>query len=229
VAGNESNFFVRDATHGSALVFRIQPDAPSNSLTIRDSGNVGIGTWAPDAGLHVSRSAGNLLRLESDSGTVDPNFEIKSTGGSTTQRWQVAVQRNTGAFFLGDATYSRFPFEIAANTTTQVEIDNTGLKVNGTTLNVPDYVFEEDYPLMSLAHLQMYVAREKHLPNMPSAEDIMEDGLNLNQFQMRLLEKIEELTLYTFGQQEQIAALEARVEALEAIVESLSQVHSDGS
>lgn len=47
VCGNESNFFIRDATHGSTLPFRIQPGAPTSSLTIRETGNVGVGTWAP--------------------------------------------------------------------------------------------------------------------------------------------------------------------------------------
>jgi hypothetical protein len=47
VAGNESNFFIRDATNGSKLPFRIQPGAPSSSLSIRSDGDVGIGTWSP--------------------------------------------------------------------------------------------------------------------------------------------------------------------------------------
>ena len=82
---------------------------------------------------------------------------------------------------------------------------------DGMTLNVPDYVFEEDYPLMSLLDLRAFIAREKHLPNVPSAEDIKRDGLNLSQFQMRLLEKIEELTLYILAQQEQIEGLKTQV------------------
>lgn len=87
---------------------------------------------------------------------------------------------------------------------------------DGTTLNVPDYVFEEDYPLLSLDELAAYIAREKHLPGVPSAAEIARDGLNLSEFHMRLLEKVEELTLYTLAQQEQIEALEARLAALEA-------------
>jgi hypothetical protein len=47
VAGNESNFFVRDATNGSKLPFRIQPNAPSSSLSIRSDGKIGFGTWSP--------------------------------------------------------------------------------------------------------------------------------------------------------------------------------------
>lgn len=57
IAANESNFFIRDVTNGSKLPFRIQPNAPTNSLTIKSSGYVGIGTWAPTEMLHV---AGNV-------------------------------------------------------------------------------------------------------------------------------------------------------------------------
>jgi len=76
-------------------------------------------------------------------------------------------------------------------------------------------VFEPDYSLMPIEDLRAFVAREKRLPNVPSARDIKSQGLNLSQFQMRLLEKVEELTLYTLTQQEQIARLTERLAALE--------------
>ncbi len=63
VAGNESNFFVRDTTGGSKLPFRIQPGTPTNTVTLKNSGSVGIGTWAPTHTLHVVGDAlitGNL-------------------------------------------------------------------------------------------------------------------------------------------------------------------------
>jgi hypothetical protein len=53
VAGNETNFFIRDVTNGSKLPFRIQPGADSNALTIKSDNNVGIGTWTPGEKLHV--------------------------------------------------------------------------------------------------------------------------------------------------------------------------------
>ncbi len=58
VAGNEANFFIRDVTGGSKLCFRIRPGAPTSSIDIAASGNVGIGTASPTAKLHV---AGNAL------------------------------------------------------------------------------------------------------------------------------------------------------------------------
>jgi hypothetical protein len=71
IAGNEANFFVRDVTGGSRLPFRIQPGAPTNTLYLASTGNVGIGTLNPTAGLNISRSAGafaNVMELTNNSG-----------------------------------------------------------------------------------------------------------------------------------------------------------------
>jgi hypothetical protein len=94
---------------------------------------------------------------------------------------------------------------------------------DGTTLNVPDYVFEPHYELMPLDELRGFVAREKHLPNVPSRADVKKEGLNLSQVQMRLLEKLEELTLYTLKQDEQVKALQAENAKLNARLQTLEQ------
>jgi hypothetical protein len=63
VGGNEASFFIRDVTNASALPFRIEPGSESNSLAIKNEGKVGIGTWEPEAALHVVGDAlisGNL-------------------------------------------------------------------------------------------------------------------------------------------------------------------------
>jgi trimeric autotransporter adhesin len=81
---------------------------------------------------------------------------------------------------------------------------------------IPDYVFEPDYKLMSADELQQYLQKEKHLPNIPNAAEIREKGLNLSEFQLKLLEKIEELTLYSLRQAKAIQTRENQVELLQS-------------
>jgi hypothetical protein len=60
----------------------------------------------------------------------------------------------------------------------------------------PDYVFARHYELPSLANLEQYIKENKHLPNIPSAQEVKDKGIELGDMNARLLEKIEELTLY---------------------------------
>lgn len=63
VAGNEANFFIRDLTGGSRLCFRIRPGAPTSSIDIAATGDVGIGTDKPKAKLHVHVNTGEGLLI----------------------------------------------------------------------------------------------------------------------------------------------------------------------
>jgi hypothetical protein len=84
----------------------------------------------------------------------------------------------------------------------------------GTALNVPDYVFDPDYQLMPLKQLAAYVEKEKHLPDIPSARTIREEGINIAEMQMQLLRKVEELTLYILEQQQVIEGLKEETQQL---------------
>jgi hypothetical protein len=76
----------------------------------------------------------------------------------------------------------------------------------------PDYVFAPDYSLLPLDDLRHFVEEQRHLPNVMSAEDIQEaGGVDVTALQLQLLEKVEELTLYTLQQQEEIERLTSLV------------------
>jgi hypothetical protein len=85
----------------------------------------------------------------------------------------------------------------------------------------PDYVFQKyytgnsilknDYKMLSLEEIEAFTKANHHLPNVPSSEDIKENGLQLKEMTNILLEKIEELTLYTIEQEKRIKALEAKL------------------
>src|SRR5258705_4648185 len=63
-----------------------------------------------------------------------------------------------------------------------------------------DFVFKKDYKLMSLKELEQFVTTKKHLPEIASEKEMIENGLNIKEFQMKLLQKMEEMTLYIIDQ-----------------------------
>jgi hypothetical protein len=76
----------------------------------------------------------------------------------------------------------------------------------------PDYVFQPDYRLMPLDELSQYVNAFCHLPEVPSADDMMLQGVAVHEMQLLLLKKVEELTLYILKQQQEIDALRKKVD-----------------
>jgi len=67
-----------------------------------------------------------------------------------------------------------------------------------------DYVFNSDYKLMSLNNVESYIKTNKHLPDVPSAEEVVKSGIDVATMDAKLLQKIEELTLYTIQLQKQV-------------------------
>ena len=80
-------------------------------------------------------------------------------------------------------------------------------------LNVPvaDYVFGKEYKLMPLHKVEEYVNANSHLPEVPSAAEIKEKGMSMGEMQNKLLQKVEELTLYVIQQQKEIESLKKQL------------------
>lgn len=74
-----------------------------------------------------------------------------------------------------------------------------------------DYVFEPDYKLQKLYEVENFIKENKHLPNVPSAKEVTENGIDLAKMDATLLRKIEELTLYMIEQQNQIKKLQEQL------------------
>jgi len=91
------------------------------------------------------------------------------------------------------------------------DINTTGeVRKNGTAYNNPDYVFEPGYKVMNIAETKNFVFENKHLPNMPSSEEIKTDGVKIFEQNRLLLEKLEEAYLHIFQLEERITKLERR-------------------
>lgn len=77
-----------------------------------------------------------------------------------------------------------------------------------------DRVFEKNYLLMPLKEVEKFIAKNNHLPNVPSAAEVVEKGVAMDEMVSKLLEKVEELTLYTIKQQKEIDALKRELKQI---------------
>jgi hypothetical protein len=89
------------------------------------------------------------------------------------------------------------------------------VKVTVAQADWPDYVFAPEYSLPSLAEVEKYIKSERHLPGVPSAEEVGKKGLDLGEMNRRLLEKVEELTMYLIEQQKQLKAQRELISVLQ--------------
>lgn len=86
-----------------------------------------------------------------------------------------------------------------------------------------DYVFKKDYKLATLEEVEKHINDKGHLPNIPSAEEVVKNGLNLGEMDAKLLEKIEELTLYSIDLNKKNSILNNQVQQQQQAIDKLLQ------
>jgi hypothetical protein len=94
------------------------------------------------------------------------------------------------------------------------------VKVN-VNAGAPDYVFLENYRLLPLREVSLYINQHRHLPEVPPATEMEKDGINVSEMNMLLLKKIEELTLYMIDQDKKMELLTTEIEILKKELEAL--------
>lgn len=178
----------------------------SNGISYFNGGNVGIGTSAPEAKLNIVNKAQDSNGDTFVLGNLSTGINLRM-GYNTNYTW---IQAHGGQPLrineLGnDLILNLTGGSVGIGTSTPRE----KLSVNGNirskevkveAVNWPDYVFEEDYKVTSLGNLEKYIKENKHLPEVPSAKEIMDNGLELGEMNKTLLKKVEELTLYLIEQ-----------------------------
>ncbi|RMF51511.1 MAG: hypothetical protein D6750_03565 [Bacteroidetes bacterium] len=108
----------------------------------------------------------------------------------------------------GDGRGEAFrPFTFHAPVTVQE------IYAKGRPLKWPDYVFSPDYRLLPLSELEAYVRTYRHLPGLPPAEKVAQEGVPLTETHLALVRKVEELTLYVIALQKQVDSLRAQLQA----------------
>ena len=197
----------------SSPVGRFEVKNSANTVSYFDvgaTGNVGIGTIAPEGKLHVAGAGTIKLYTQStDNGAVQWRMKSDSANRRILARNSSSVTESQIILGLNEVKIAGA--KDVANL--YATFNASGLFVNGSITTAvsgqvhPDYVFRDDYKLMPLEDLNSFIKENKHLPEIPSANDVQKNGLNMTEMQIKLLKKVEELTLYILEQQKKIDAL----------------------
>lgn len=203
-------------------------------------GVFGVGTHFPKAALQANsygafdeyagwaNFGSNLFYSENGWDRIDPskggvNLHMASTETSGGVEFRFYHSSTSGArrniAYIG-TSFNYFEQEVGIGTTTP----DYKLDVNGTmrakevivASNWSDFVFEDGYDLPSLSEVESHIAEHGHLPDIPSAAHIQENGLAVAEAQTLMMQKIEELTLYVIDLKKENLAQQSRIEELEA-------------
>jgi len=132
------------------------------------------------------------------------------TGINGSSKWSDGtagkIYYNEGNVGIGTTTPGEYKLAVNGNIKTK--------EVNVTMEGWSDFVFEDDYNLRSLVSVENYIKENKHLPEMPTEKEVLENGVAVGEMQAKLLQKIEELTLYMIEQNEESSKLKVLSEKL---------------
>lgn len=208
--------------------------------------------WLNTGGLTLKTNSGagywNGARVTYDQDTtfIEVNFTTAITGLqllSDSYGWNVAklytgvlpdgsgtirAEAKGGRLSIGDHLYVAHNGRVGIGTTVPKETLSVNGKIRAQevkveTNNWPDYVFEDDYKLLSLKEISQFIKMNKHLPEMPTARDTEENGIQVGEMVSKLLKKNEELTLHLIEKDKQIESQERRLERLEKLIEKFTK------
>ena len=161
-----------------------------------NTGTVNIRSFALEHGFGgVVNSSINFHRGNS----WDDGFMSFSTMGAERMR----IQRN-GSISIGTVATGNYKLAVDGS------IGAREVNVNATSWS--DYVFDADYKLLPLTEIEKFIAAHHHLPEVPSATEVEEKGINVGEMNALLLKKIEELTLHIIAQEKRMNEQDKTIE-----------------
>jgi hypothetical protein len=192
----------------------------SNAMTVLFNGNTGLGLNDPKTTLHINDFSPHIT-LEASGGISTVQF-TDDNNPSDIDDWRLYSSfLSSGSFRLEQDGNKRF----IINGSGEMSIGDVD-PVSGYRLAVdggiiaeevrvqlkadwPDYVFSDHYNLWSLENTEEFIFKNHHLPNIPDAETVNNEGIELGEMQKRMMEKIEELTLHIIDLNKRIKQLES--------------------
>lgn len=213
--------------------------SPLTDLHVQGQGAFGDAVTSANStrafNLASSDAVVRILRVHATSAPAVELISRTSADGSNVAYWDMYAQPSDASFRIRDRQGGGSGIDMltVSHTTGNVGIGTTDTKgyklaVAGSAgivaekvvvkkqINWPDYVFNESYNLSPLTDLETYIKKHNHLPEVPSAREVEQEGVDLAKTQSVLLKKIEELTLYVIEQDKQNQKLQQRIERLES-------------
>lgn len=186
-------------------------------------GNLGVGTTTPQAPLHVRGNGASLL-LQGRGTSNYMEYYKRGLGegkrsawvgyGGSSNAWSISNEEEFGHILLRPGNEGK----VGIGTTEPRHMLDVCGTMRAKEIIVEadwcDYVFEEDYKLMSINELEDFLKVNKHLPNIPPAAEIENNGLKVSAVNQKMMEKIEELTLYIIQQNHRIETMEQQLNDL---------------
>lgn len=224
LAGNEANFFIRDVSNGSELSFRIQPGAPSNSVYIANTGNVGFGTSSPNSiyDIHVYEPAGGaMIVAERGDGATMEMSVTKALGVVGTRSAHPLVLRvnNKPIVQINDNATDRYIQVKDVNNNNLGYYDTTWNDASSRDLKENIVDFSDSEAEAALEELQPVQYNYKHQQDETRlgfiAEDVPEIVAHGDRKAVSSMDFIALLTKIVKKQQKTIDKLNKRVEQLE--------------
>ncbi len=198
--------------------------AQSNPLTVKNQliiDSEGNGSGLKFTGMNSSTTATavptKVLTLDASGNAIMgnmPTIPVIPAGASV---WTVDANNNamTAAQSVSVGTGITIPAGSPYNlyVSRGILAEKVRVAVNGSSFWA-DYVFENAYKLPSLRNVERFIIQNKHLPNVPSAQEVSEKGIDFAEMQATMLRKVEELTLYVIKQDKEIKALRNQMKQL---------------
>lgn len=193
-----------------------------NSLILNPfGGRIGIGTNSPLGTLDVKLATNQHIQFVS-------NVNGALAGASGIVAINDANSGYTPLGFYAGGYYFGGGGSVAINTTNangymlavNGSIHSKSIKVDLTGWS--DFVFMKDYRLPTLTEVKSYIDKNQHLPDIPSAEEVIREGVDLGEINQLLLKKVEELTLYLIDKDGQVDSQQKQIEELRSRLDELS-------
>ncbi len=219
-----------DIAANSRLHFRY-PSTNLNIMTLNRDGEVGIGTSNPQSKLHIRLDNEQEVRIQSKTTNAYGGISFRHYNG--TENWRIRAFSNyaggygnilsivssnnddfwisAGKTLIGDS----FNFDSCTDCNDYKLFVKKGIRTEKVRVDISsgvwaDYVFKKDYNLKPLKEVEQFIKLNGHLPNIPKASVLEKEGLDLGEMDAKLLEKIEELTLYIIDLKKEIDRLKQK-------------------